>query len=357
MQQYNRLVAKALAELAAGMRFRLQVLSLHDRGQSNETYLPQQYFTAYGSKKWRFAWEAFGAIDDADLVVVSHINLWPMVKLARLAGASAKFVLLTHGIEVWAPLSGPKRVGLAAFDRVVTVSHFTKEQLASQGIDPKKISLVPNAIDPFKLTNPDAIGLQQRLRIDWRSPMLLTVARVAPSEIEKGFYRVMELMPRLLERHPDLQYIIAGPVAPGMAATIKQKADSLGLANRVLLTGQLTDGQLAACFEKAAVFVMPSTKEGFGIVYLEAAMHGLPVVGLRSGGAPEAVPPAPSGWLAEPNQSESLFFAVQAALNEAAKGEAARNERRMSNTERIEHIFSFTALKTNLEQLIRSGRT
>src|SRR6185437_14744937 len=90
----------------------------------------------------------------------------------------------------------------------------------------------------------------------------------------------------------DVRYVIAG--AGPEEAQLRALADHLGVAERVVFAGAVSDPEKVALMAECSIFVLPTRKvdgdvEGFGIVFLEAGWHGKPVIGGHNGGVPEAV--------------------------------------------------------------------
>lgn len=150
-------------------------------------------------------------------------------------------------------------------------------------------------------------------------PVLLTVARLVH---RKGIDTVLQALPPLLERSPDLQYWIVGN-GPARAS-LEQQAQELGVLQAVRFMAEVSDSKLPEIYRRATVFVMPSradyhagSVEGFGIVYLEASASGLPVVAANSGGAAEAVIENQTGLLVPPDDPDALGHALDRLLSDA----------------------------------------
>ena len=167
-------------------------------------------------------------------------------------------------------------------------------------------------------------------------PVLLTVGRLVS---RKGIDTVLQALPLLLRRVPDLQYIIVGdgPDRPRLQALVQ----TLDLQKAVSFRGEVPGAQLLATYHQAHIFVMPvreeqqaASVEGFGIVYLEAGACGLPVIAGRSGGAVEAVRDGETGYLVEPGDPEALAQKVLTLLqNTTLRQQMGQNGRRWVETE------------------------
>lgn len=107
------------------------------------------------------------------------------------------------------------------------------------------------------------------------------------TERYKGHDRVLEVIPSLLERFPNLVYVIAGDGDDRLR--LEKLAKDLGVHAAVRFTGRIDNNDLPDLYRMADVFVMPSTGEGFGIVFLEAMACGVPAVGSDSDGSIDAL--------------------------------------------------------------------
>ncbi|MCE7874316.1 glycosyltransferase family 4 protein [bacterium CPR1] len=147
-------------------------------------------------------------------------------------------------------------------------------------------------------------------------PKLITVGRLME---RKGHASVIALMPVLLESFPDLHYIIVG-VGP-YEAELKSMVSRTGLNSVVHFLGLVPDAVLPQILRECTVFVHPNRVtrtgdvEGFGIVFLEAAATGLPVVGGDSGGVRDAVLDRQNGLLVNPESREELLEALKLLLS------------------------------------------
>ena len=172
--------------------------------------------------------------------------------------------------------------------------------------------ILPNCVDLERFQPQDRNStLVERYGLQ-SSKVILTVGRLAAAERYKGFDQVIELMPQLLKRFPTLKYLIVGDGDD--RARLEAKAGALGVSDRVVFTGHIPETEKVAHYNLADVYVMPSTGEGFGIVLIEAAACGVPVVGSRVDGSREALLDGRLGRLVDPAQADELLDAVSAVL-------------------------------------------
>ena len=125
-------------------------------------------------------------------------------------------------------------------------------------------------------------------------------------------------MPKLLLDFPDLTYLIIGNGPEKI--NLESKIDNLDLNDKVKILTDVSDEELSGYYASSDIFVMPvenleDDAEGFGIVYLEAAEFGLPVIGGKSGGATEAILDNETGLLVEPGNQKDLLEKISLFLN------------------------------------------
>ena len=150
----------------------------------------------------------------------------------------------------------------------------------------------------------DAGALRERFDLpDNGTRWLVTVARL---QQHKGMDTVIEALPAILEHAPDVRYAVAG-TGPDRER-LEKRAQQLRLGDRVRFLGGIGDQDLPAFYNLASLYVGASRRaerlgvEGFGISLVEASACGLPVIGSRSGGIPEAIREGETGLLVEPDE-------------------------------------------------------
>lgn len=258
-----------------------------------------------------------------DLVVCGHVNLLPIAWLvARLRGAT--LALVVHGIEAWRPTRSPLINAFAArVDMLLSVSELTAARFGKwSGVTEERWTILPNSVDTSRFTpKGKPASLLRRYGLDGRR-VIMTMGRMAPEERYKGFDEVLEALPELVRRFPDLTYLLVGD-GPDRAR-LEAKAEELSLRDSVIFTGRAPESEKADYFRLADAYVMPSTGEGFGIVFIEAAACGIPVVGGNVDGSREALLQGQLGVLVDPRSTEEIVDAVSTALRE--KRRVVRNE-------------------------------
>jgi phosphatidyl-myo-inositol dimannoside synthase len=136
----------------------------------------------------------------------------------------------------------------------------------------------------------------------------LMVARMNADERFKGHDELLDAWPAIRTLAQGARLVLVG--GGDDAARLRQKAQALGVADSCIFTGVVSDATLAQLRARAAFFVMPSTNEGFGLVYLEAMRDGLACIGCSGDAAAEIIVDGVTGLLVQPGSREALAGAV-----------------------------------------------
>lgn len=186
-------------------------------------------------------------------------------------------------------------------DRIVAVSNYSADDLASRGVDRKKIDVVPNGVDTDRF-HPGASDVEYE---KWETVLLY----VGPLAERKGLQYLIRSMPEILETHPDTGLVLVGG---GDSDFLEQLAEHIGIRDNVRFEGFIPDSDLPNYYRTADVFVFPSLLEGFGMVLVEAMASGLPVVSTTATAIPEVVDEA--GLLVPPRDEAALASACSTLL-------------------------------------------
>jgi phosphatidylinositol alpha-1,6-mannosyltransferase len=252
--------------------------------------------------------------DRNNLVICGHLHLLPAAwLLARLRGA--RLALIIHGIETNVRSRRLLADLLArTVDTFIAVSHYSAEKFTSWSkVTMDRASILSNCVDLERFRHgPRDPRLVKRYGLQ-SSKVILTMGRLASSERRyKGFDQVIDVIPQLLERFPDLKYLIVGDGSD--RDRLEKKSKSLGLSEKVIFTGHIPESEKVAHYNLADAYVMPSMGEGFGIVLIEAAACGIPVVGSKADGSREALLNGRLGRLIDPRSPRELIDAVTDVL-------------------------------------------
>lgn len=304
---YNRCLAEALAQMPEVT----EVVVVPRVMRFTPTDVPDKIrfaADAAGSKGRYMRTAARLAVEHFDLLICGHVNLLPLaVPLAKLK--RIPLVLQVHGIDVWTQpvFSAGSLVRLV--NAVWSVSGVTRDRMNSWARLPlSRYTVIPNPIhlERYGLA-PRRADLIARYMLAGRK-VIMTLARLASGERYKGIDELLEVMPRLLQREPELAYLIVGDGDD--QARLQAKAVSLGVSKSVVFTGFVEEGEKAAHLRLADVFALPGWGEGFGIAYLEAMACGIPTVGSLLDGSREALRGGALGELADPTDPTSICASI-----------------------------------------------
>lgn len=272
-------------------------------------------------------------------ILSMHIVVSPAAALARRA-LGVPSVQYFHANEI------PDKPALSRFaarhaDATIAVSSYTAELLAAHGARPRELRVVPPGVDVPAAADepgvPSPAGAQlgaeataghggAGLTADDARPTVLTIARLR--DAYKGHDVLLRALALVRAEIPQARVAVIGD-GP-RRAPLEALARELGLdARAALFLGAVGDAQRDAWLERADVFAMPSRRpedgragEGFGIVYLEAAAHGVPVVAGACGGALDAVADGETGLLVDPTDARAVADALTALLRDPERAHA-----------------------------------
>jgi phosphatidyl-myo-inositol dimannoside synthase len=349
LQNFNRRVIRNLAKRALESKEPPpRVLLLRDQSAAIPS-LNGIEITGIGGRAAFMIGTAFAAVTQANLFVLGHVNLLPLAALVRCLRPKLPILLFVHGDEVWNDprISREKHWFepwfLRAVTKIASVSTFTAETMAREfNVPLTKFSLLPNAVDPLK-SLPDTNMREEAV--------ILTVTRHGPGDREKNVGQMIRAVAKLMQIRPGLKYEIAGD-GP-LRLELEALASDLGASDRVKFLGFVTDTALDAAYARATVFALPSSKEGFGIVYLEAWQQGLPVICSSKGAPKEIVTDGVDGFVVDPEDISMLADRLNLLLTRPALAKAMGE----SGRRKVEANFLDPAFRGNLDRLIDDLRT
>jgi glycosyltransferase involved in cell wall biosynthesis len=174
--------------------------------------------------------------------------------------------------------------------------------------------------------------------------VLFTLTRLSSKERYKGYDKVISAMSQLKSRNKNVKYIIAGSYDWEEKEYIDRLSKKKGLFNDIVITGFIPDQDLVAHFSMNDIYIMPSMKEGFGIVFIEAMLYGLPVIAGNKDGSVDALLNGELGILVDPLNVKEISNAMELIINDKSKY--------IPNEEKLLTYFSYQTYKNNLFKLI-----
>ena len=256
-----------------------------------------------------------------------YADSWKSVEYVRKQ--NKKILVLAHGTEI------PKQYWGVMLDilrfkknriinsyknvfKIIANSNYTRDLMnASLKIDFEKIKIIHPGIDVYEdfISQEDEENVKKIIKN--RQPIISTLARV---EERKGHKFIINAISKLIDRFPNLIYLIAGK-GPYLEE-IKKYVKELSLDNHVVFLGWITEPEKSLVLKNSEVFAMTPTTvgesvEGFGMAFIDAAFHGIPSVGSRSGGISDAIIEEETGLLAEAGNQEEITKKLTKLLDDA----------------------------------------
>ncbi len=241
--------------------------------------------TAAARSKWRFfraAWQTSRGAKHANLLC-THLFQAPVAWLLAKMNAGLVYDVVLHGIEVWRNVSKLQLWSMQGARHLLCISEFTRNEVRQRYPElTDKLLVFPNALDPGF-----PIGVDTNTSIV--PDRILAVSRLASHDAGKGIDHLIEAMPAVLAQIPDATLHIIGEGAD--RPRLQALANASPAKNRIQFLGYADEATLKAELAACTLFALPSCKEGFGLVYLEAMAAGKPCLAAQAGGAPEVVTP------------------------------------------------------------------
>jgi phosphatidylinositol alpha-1,6-mannosyltransferase len=241
----------------------------------------------------------------------------------------------THGHETgWVALPGSRQLMqriASGLDVLTYISEYTRGRLAPALAGRTRLAQLSPGVDVDRFTV-EADGAAVRARYGLGdAPVAVCVSRLVA---RKGQDVLVEGWPRVLARHPDARLLLVG--SGPAEGDLRRAVARAGLGHSVVLTGGVEPAELPVHYAAGDVFAMPCRTrragldvEGLGMVFLEAAACGRPVVAGTSGGAPEAVQDGVTGHVVDPRSPDAVADALAGLLADraraAAMGKAGRS--------------------------------
>ena len=351
VQRAGRHIAAVMKEFADSRGMECRFLSLNDSRELHRMSVGERefVFTGCARGKARLAATAVRAARrHAKLVLAAHPNLAPVVQAMKVAAPRMRTIVCTHGVEVWEPLSLLRRRALRRTDLVLAPSHNTADHVIEmQEIAAERIRVLPWALDPQFET----LVAQERAPLPANFPrsgqVIFTVGRWLATERYKGMDTLITALPRLMTRWPELQLVLAGEGDD--RAWLEDLAEKNGVTLHVHFLSKVSYAELASCYAACDIFALPSSGEGFGLVYLEAMAFGKPVIAGAHGGAPEVVQDGVTGYLVQHGDASQLATCIETLLSDPALAHKMGDRGR----ERVESEFRFSVFGKSLKKILR----
>lgn len=210
----------------------------------------------------------------------------------RLYGLDVPIVSHHHHVDGdWLNPLIERRV-VAASQRVVTVSEFSKRQLVETlRVPGDHVEVVPNGVDEKFTPGPPDPGLMRRHGVA-SGPLVLFLGGL---KRRKNLFFLLDVWRDVVTARSDATLMLAG--TGSLERPLRRKAAALGLEARVVFAGRVAEAEKVAYYNLADAFIFPSELEGFGLAVAEAMSCGLPVIASDQGALPELVADGQGGFV------------------------------------------------------------
>lgn len=343
IQMFCRALCLAATRWARQNGGSVRAIVLNDSVAPDSRYLDGcDSFTAAGARKVKFikSYLREVLVFKPDIILVGHLSLSPLL-LASGAKVNRRRFVVIHGIEAWKKLPLLHRRAIAKADAALAVSDYTKNEFVRHNrIDPKLVKIFPCTLDP--LWNPQQLQLEDNER-----PVLLTVCRLNKADAFKGVDSVIRALPCVIERLGSLEYRIVG--SGDDLPRLRALANQLNVSEYVRFIGSASDEELRELYRGCSMFVLPSEKEGFGIVFLEAMAYAKPVVAGAHGGTPSVVIEGETGLLVQREETGQIAEAICRLVGDSELS----NRLGRAGYERLAEHFTFERFEANLDEVFR----
>ena len=350
IQEASRQTLLALQKILARRNFSGAYLGLNDpRGPQSVQVEDQRIpFRGFERSKFRFVLQALRlARKNPRIIFAAHLNLAVPSRWMKKISPHTQTIVLCHGVEVWDVLPPSRRRALLAADMLIAPSTFTATKLRTiQGIPSEKIRILPWPINSEVLRMAEARSNLVLPPGFPQGPVILTVGRWAATERYKGADDLIRAIPHLQSSFPEVSLVAVG--GGDDLPRLRAIAVELGITGHVYFLEAVSREQLAACYAQAKVFALPSTGEGFGIVFIEAMAFGLPVVGVAAGGVTDIVQNGANGFLVPANDPGALADSLARLLGDAA----LRSKMGLNGAEAVSQKYGFPMLEVGLERVL-----
>lgn len=265
------------------------------------------------------------------------------------------YVIYAHGNEILTAInseSEKRRFAMRRASCILANSRYTAKLVEKAGVRSEAIKIIPLGCDTEKFRPHESSPEFRRRILGWRENdrIILSVGNLVE---RKGHDMVIKALPLIRKVKPDVTYLIVGN-GP-YKKYLESLASSLGVQEKVIFAGRVSDKELPDFYSLCDVFTMISRErpdscdvEGFGLVYLEAGASGKAVVGGRSGGVGDAVLDGITGLLVDPYDVEGLCL----TLTELLTNDQLRTRLGKQGLERVQKEYNWKIVGKHIQEIL-----
>jgi phosphatidyl-myo-inositol dimannoside synthase len=254
-----------------------------------------------------------------DFVFCGHMHLAPLAALLARQHRIPMWLQL-HGWEAWEQPSRAERWAAEQAALITSVSRYTRRRFLSiVGGDPLRVRVLPNTVDPVFSPGAKSDALLDRYGLRGKL-VILTVGRLDPHERCKGHDKVIKALPQIMKTFGNVVYLVVGEGHD--RGRLEALGRDVGVEDAVMFAGRVKPEELPQVYRLADLFVMPSTQEGFGIVFLEASASGVRTVGGKTDGSVDALADGALGSIVDPEDTAALVNVINEGLRRVSPAPA-----------------------------------
>jgi phosphatidylinositol alpha-1,6-mannosyltransferase len=357
IEKVCRTICRSLYDLSQEELVAPTVHCMYDKNFNRDSrYLRKQQYVAFDGNRKYFVIKSLLKGMQSDVVLLSHINLLSIGYLIKRFSPKTKVYLIAHGIEIWRKLPDTKLKALNRLDKIFAVSHYTKEKIKSEHkIADNKIEVLNNCLDPFYYFPNDFSKpkpLLKRYNLTTNNTVLISLSRLSSSEKYKGYDNVIKILPKLIEKDPNIVFLLAGKADEEEQARLEKLIAEYKIGQHIKLIGFVDEAEISDHFLLSDIFVMPSKKEGFGIVFIEAMASGLKVVAGNKDGSVDALSNGKLGKLVDPDNLNEVEQVLSELLAQPS-GDAEK----LTLQKNVYEVFNYEKYHEHIKNIILNGTT
>jgi glycosyltransferase involved in cell wall biosynthesis len=292
-------------------------------------------------------------------VVHSHVYRHPHSDLALITSklAGCESILTPHSpfhpasvrkrlprilVPFYDTVIGP--ISLKGFDGIISLTSREAEKLIALGAPRSNLRIIPHGVDKVHFETVDVDDFNKKFSLEGRKQVLY-LGRINRT---KGLDLLVEAFSEIADKLKDASLVLAGPCTDSTEEQYRDElmrlASSLGISGRLVMTGPLSEAEKLAAYQSCSVFVLPSIYEPYGIVLLEAAAHGKPIISTATDGPASIIKDGHTGFLIEPGDKTALVHRLLAILSD---GQLAK--RLGSNGREFARSFTWEKVASQVE--------
>ena len=228
----------------------------------------------------------------------------------------------------------------------ITMTYLERDYVVSLGVPAERVHIVGPGLDPETIIGGNGAGFREKHKIE--GPLVFYQGTCA---YDKGTHHLVQAMQKLWrEKRSEASLVIAGPVM----SQFQQFYDELPAEDkaRTRLLGFISPQEKKDLFAAGDVFCMPSRTDSFGIVYLEAWLNGVPVVGSAAGGVPGLVFHRQDGLLDEFGDVPAIADSIQTLLEDRALARKLAEAGRKKTLEQYTADIVYSKVKAIYDKIL-----